>query len=294
MSAAGLYEPDKNLSGVQAFLLLTVVTLPLLWSVSFRKTIIPEPIVVAIVSAPAPPVQETQPAPDLDKVREQIEATKHNLERAEIARRRAEDLAEQQRLDEERRLEAQRERREEEEARRQDELEERQRLEEEKQLEAETESKRLEDEEKRRQAEAKKQLQEEEERQRETEARKRAEEEAEARRQAEVDARLKSARDAKLMDRYMAGIHDRIKRHLTNPEGVSSGIEVEIRVRLNQNGRLADEPEVTKVSGHEQFDEQAVRAIIRGAQVGFDMPEDKDLREQFGELILVITPELGN
>ena len=288
MSAARLYEPDKNLSGVQAFLLLAVVTLPLLWSVSFRKTITPEPIVVAIVTAPAPPVQETQPAPDLDKVREQIEATKRNLEQAEIARRRAEEVEEQQRLDEERRLEAERERRQEEEARRQQELEEK------KQLQAEAEKKRLEEEEQRRQAEAKKQLQEEEDRQREIEERRRAEAEAEARRQAEIDARLKSARDAKLMDRYIAGIHDRIKRHLTNPDGVPTGIQVEISVRLNQNGTLADVPKVIEDSGHEQFDEQAVRAIIHGAKVGFEMPEDKDLREQFEELILVITPEDGN
>ena len=294
MSSPGLYEPDKNLSGVQAFLLLAVVTLPLFWSVSFRKTITPEPIVVAIVSAPAPLVQKTPPAPDLEKVREQIEATKRNLELAEIARRRAEEVAEQQRLDEERRLEAERERRQEAEARRQQELEEQQLIEEEKRLQAEAERKRLEDEEENRQAEAKKQLQEEEERQRVIEARQRADEEAEAKRQAEADARRKSARDARLMDRYIAGIHDRIKRHLTNPDGVPTGIRVEIRVRLNQNGRLAGQPEVIEGSVHEQFDEQAVRAIIHGAKVGFEMPEDKDLRAQFEELILNITPKLDN
>lgn len=278
MSLRELHEPDKNLSAVQAFLLMAALTAPLVWSVSFRTTVVTQPIVVAVVAAPPPePEPAPQPEADLERVREQLEATRRNLEEAEVARRRAQQQAEERRREEEVRQAEEDERRREEEQARQRELEEEQRR-----KEAE--------EEKRRQAEAERRREEERRKLEEEERRRREAEEIE-RRRVEAEARAKAARDARLMDRHIAGIHDRVKRHLTNPEGVPSGIQVEVRVLLQPNGTLADIPKVIEESGFEPFDDQAVRAVIRGAENGFDLPDDPELREQFDELILVITPK---
>ncbi len=96
---------------------------------------------------------------------------------------------------------------------------------------------------------------------------------------------------ASLLGRYIAGIKERVYRHMSNPEGVDSGIAVEIRVRLNDDGTLARLPEVADGSGNAAYDTQAVRAVIRAAEGGFDLPDDSELRSEFGDLLLIITPK---
>ena len=283
MRSNGLYEPDKNLSGVQAFLILAAVD-----STACVDSVDPQDGCYRAHNgrhrhgASPPPVAEPEPLPDLDKIpREQIEATQRNLEQAEIAppqggtrrgkKKRLEEEQIQRRGRAKKKGGASAPR-----ARGRGKKNAKRRL-----------KKRKEAEEAKRREEQARLKQEQEERQR-------ALEEAEARRQAEAEARIKAARDARLMDRYIAGIHDKVKRHMTNPEGVPTDIKVEIRVLLQDNGTLLAVPEVEESSGNELFDEQAVRAVIRGAENGFDLPDDPELRKQFAELLLVIRPEANN
>ncbi len=104
-------------------------------------------------------------------------------------------------------------------------------------------------------------------------------------------ARLSPAMRASLLGRYIAGIKERVYRHMSNPEGVDPGIAVEVRVRLNDDGTLVRVAEVADSSGNAAYDTQAVRAVIREAESGFDLPDDPELRSEFDDLLLVIAPK---
>ena len=269
------YEPDKYWSAIQAATLLALVVIPLVLTISLRKVVINTPVTVALVTAPPPPPTPV-PAPNTEAVREQIEATRRNLEQAALARQRIEKVeaqaaAERQRVEEQERQHREEERLQREELERQQQAEEKKRSEEQERQRRE----------------------EEEQRQRELEEQRQLEAQAADQRQLEVDARLKAAQDERIMARYITAIHDRVKRHMTNPEGVSSDIQVEINVPLQPDGRLAGTPKIISPSGHVQFDEQAVRAILRAAEGGFDLPPDKELRDRFDELLLIISPKDG-
>lgn len=80
---------------------------------------------------------------------------------------------------------------------------------------------------------------------------------------------------------------------MADPEGVNPNIRVEILVPLGINGRLSGAPKITASSGNQFFDDQALRAVIRGAEAGFELPTNPELRKQFNELHLVLVPK-GN
>lgn len=276
MTPGVLYEPDKTISAIQAALVLSAMLVPLVLSVNFRTTVAVQPLTVTIAPAPAPAPPES--SADVAAVREQIEAAQRNLEQSEVARRR-----QQQELAEQRKEEARR--------RAEEAKQERERIEAQRRAEAE-ELKRI--------AAAKKKQQEEEERQRklaeqkrqeELQARQKAKEEAEQQRLEALKAKQLAARNDRIMARLVGAIQERVQRHVPSPENIPSNIQVEIKVPLQDNGRLAGLPEVIRGSGYPTFDEQAVRAIIKGAEQGFEMPADPELRKRFDELILIIKPK---
>ena len=292
MTPGKLDEPNKLWSGIQASLIMLLLVVPLSFSFDFRKVVVAQPIQVAIVTAP-PPEPKPVPTVDVAAVKEQIEATKKNLELAEIARRKQKEKIEQQKKEEEerekleaeqRRIEQERieaEKAQQEEEERLAKLEQEKLLQEklakEKQLAAEAEKKRKEEIAKR---EAAKEA-----------AKRKAEAEEEARRKAEAQAKLIAARNQREMSRIINAIHDRVRRHVTNPDNIPTNIEVEVKFSLNEEGYLQAQPSIIKSSGYATFDNQAVRAVIRGAENGFELPSDPKLRNQFNEVIIRIVPK---
>ena len=289
MTPGVLYEPDKAWSALQAGLFLCAMILPLALSVNFRTVVSATPITVSITAAPTPPKQES--SANVAAVREQVEAVKRNLEQAEVARRRQQqEVAEQKKEEARKRAEEARRERERIDAERRAEAQEQKRIAE------ELEQKKLEEEQKK-QLEEQKQLEEEQKKKlaeqkriADLEAKKLAEEEAKLAREEQVRAKQLADRNSRIMARLINAIHDRVQRHISSPDNIPFDIQVEIRVPLQNNGRLATTPEVIRSSGFPNFDEQAVRAIIKGAEQGFELPEDPDLRKQFDELILIIKP----
>ena len=264
MSTPRLHEPDLFASAVQATVLMSALILPLALSIDLKRTIIPVSLSVPVVTE-ARPAPAPQPAEGISELREQVKQRQQQTE-ADLARRR------QQAEEEER----QRRQEEEERRRQQEEEDERQRRlaeEEERQLQAE---------------------QQERERRRQMEQRQQAEREAAERRRAEAAAgRLTAEQRASLIGRYTTGIRERVHRYMSNPEGIgaSDDIAVEVRVRLDSRGMLAAAPVIERSSGSSAYDNQAIRAVIRAADGGFELPDDPQLRTEFGDLLLTIRPK---
>ena len=276
MTPGVLYEPDKTMSAIQAALFLGVMLVPLALSVNFRTVVTAEPLQVTIAPAPAPPPPQADT--DVAAVREQIEAARRNLEQSEVARRR-----QQQELAEQRKEEAQK--------RAEEAKKERERIEAQRRAEAE-EQRRIAEAKKEKELEAKRQRELEEQRRvEELKAKQQAQEEAEQRRLEALKAKQLAARNDRIMARLIGAIQERVQRHVPSPDNIPSNIQVEIKVPLQGNGRLAGLPEILSSSGYPTFDEQAVRAIIKGAEQGFEMPDDPELRKRFDELILIIKPK---
>ena len=281
MSSASIYEPDKYLSAFQALFIMVATVFPFVINFSLDRTLtIAQPLEVAIIAAPP---EIITPPVEVEQIKQELEQSiQRQQQQAELARRKERELEEQRLREEE--LRQQEEAKRLEEQRLQEEAEQR-RKEEEARLLAEAERRRLE--EQRLQAEQKR-LEEAERIEAERERREEQRKAQELARQAE----LKAAANAKIMNRYISGIHNQVQRHLSNPEGVPTGIQVEIRLSVGDDGHLVATPQTLKSSGHRPFDEQALRAILRSAEEGFDLPDDPDLRAEFSELILIIKPKV--
>lgn len=281
MNPAGIYEPDKYWSACQAFLIMLAMVIPMALQFEFERTLtIAAPLEVTIVTAPPQTVFQEQQAVE---IQQQLEQQLSRQRDAELARRRAEELKQQEEL----RLAEQR--RQEEEARR---------LEQER-LAAELEQQRL-LEEQQRQAEQEEQerLEQERLRQEQLEADRIAAEKAAAEQAAALEAErlaaIKAKANAVIINRYTVGIHNQVQRHLANPDDVTADLLVEIKIVLGDDGHLVSTPEIINKSGHEKFDEQAIRAILQSGREGFSLPDDPELREQFREIIMIIKPKVDN
>ncbi|MGH8641519.1 MAG: energy transducer TonB [Burkholderiales bacterium] len=93
--------------------------------------------------------------------------------------------------------------------------------------------------------------------------------EAEAKRQREQEEALqklaaqKAAAQAKAIDEYTRGIHDKIKSRIVNAGCLSlKNPEVQLRVVLLPDGNVLDEPRVTRSSGAATCDNAVARAVL--------------------------------
>ena len=255
MKPPRLYEPDLIASAVQATALMLALILPLALSIELKRTIIPVSLSVPIVTE-ARPAPLAQPAEEISELREQL---RQSQTEADLARSRQQTKQREQQR-------------------------ERERLEAERQRQAEEEKRRAEQE----QAERERAEQE------AREKRRKLEQQQQQRRREEASVRsLSTEQRTSLIGRYTSGIKERVHRYMSNPEGISAadGIAVEVRVRLDSRGMLVATPEIERSSGIDAYDTQAIRAIIRAAAGGFDLPDDQELRNEFGDLLLTIKPK---
>ena len=269
-------EVGKWASAVQTFLLLAFFLVAIFLGANFRlPPKFEDAVVVELVNLPPPsPTSESEktppnpepgktPPPEPEPQAVQTETP------AEISLRR------------------------EEEKRKKDEEEARKKREEEKRR-REEEKKREEDERKKREEE--KRLAEEKKRE-EKERKKREEERKLAESQAEEDRKKREADKAQrevlenLKDSYIRRIKSKIRPHLVTPpeaRGIEN-LEVVVEVRLNADGFLEEFPGVLEKSGVTEYDEEAMRAMLKAAP--FVMPKEPELLEEFRVLTLRITPE---
>ena len=269
-------EVGKWASAVQSFLLLAFFLVAVFLGANFRlPPKFEDAVVVELVNLPPPsptsesektppnPEPEKTPPPEPESQAVQTETP------AEISLRR------------------------EEEKRKKDEEEARKKREEEKRR-REEEKKREEDERKKREEE--KRLAEEKKRE-EKERKKREEERKLAESQAEEDRKKREADKAQrevlenLKDNYIRRIKSKIRPHLVTPpeaRGIEN-LEVVVEVRLNADGFLEEFPGVLEKSGVTEYDEEAMRAMLKAAP--FVMPKEPELLEEFRVLTLRITPE---
>ena len=310
MRTTSLYEPDLLVSALQAVLLMIFFITPLLWSLNFRRTIIPVSLSVPVISASLPVVPSQ--TSKIAEVQQELSAVKERLQQAEIARRK--QATKDRREEEFRQREEERQQRiaeEQERQQREEELKAETKRQREEELKAE--AKRQHEEELK--AEAKRQHEEE----LKAEAKRQREEElkAEAKRQREEElkeqqlaaqAANQTRRDANaaienllhqqqlnnLLAIYIQRIRAQVSRYTSNPEGVPQDIKVVARVLLNRDGTLASMPTIVESSGNAAYDDQAMRAIIRAGQDGFPIPTEPELQSEFDELLLSISPREGS
>ncbi|MCY4325004.1 MAG: TonB C-terminal domain-containing protein [Betaproteobacteria bacterium] len=268
MRAPRLYEPDLIVSAVQATVAMAALVLPLALSIELKRTIIPVSIAVPMITEIQPQPQP-QPAREISELREQARQSQNQRE-ADLARRRQE-AAEREQQQEQQRQEAEQQRQEEE--RRAQQQAEQERAEKER---AEQDAR-----EERRQAEQRRQREVAEQQRREAAA------------AAKARPGLTAEQRASLIGRYTSGIKERVHRYMSNPDGISAenDIAVEVRVRLDSRGMLVATPQIERSSGLAVYDNQALRAVIRAAAGGFVLPDDPELRNEFGDLLLTIRPK---
>ena len=180
---------------------------------------------------------------------------------------------EQQRVDAERRAEAEQERLAEQERQRQAAEAERQRqAEEERQRQADVERQRQAEEERQRQAEAERQRQAEEERQRQAEAERQRQAEEERQRQfAEQTARAQA--------RFVRLWRDRVLSGWRRPPNTPPGLSAVVRVRVDTDGQVRD-VSIVQSSGNTGFDLSVQQAIRRASPL--PVPDDASIFRQSG------------
>ena len=273
-------EVGKWASAVQTFLLLAFFFVAVFLGANFRlPPKFEDAVVVELVSLPPPsptsesektppnPEPEKTPPPEPESQAVQTETPAEiSLRREEEKRKKDEEEARKKREEEKRRREEEKKREEDERKKREEE-------------------KRLAEEKKR----------EEKERKKREEERKLAESQAEEdRKKREEERKLAEARRVEmgnLKNNYIRRIKSKIRPHLVTPpeaRGIEN-LEVVVEVRLNADGFLEEFPGVLEKSGVTEYDEEAMRAMLKAAP--FVMPKEPELLEEFRVLTLRITPE---
>ena len=253
-------EPGKWLTALQSFVLLVASALAIVYLGDWRFLREPQYAVMEVsllpspTAAPAPPpppkkVVEKKPAPPPKPTAAEI-ALKKKLEKEAEDKKRREDEEKKRKAKEKK----------------------------------ERDKKRREEEKKRK---------EEEERKKREDERKRREELELAQRQADAAAKAaaRASALAGLRDSYIGRITKGIERHLQTPQS-ARGVEdllVIIEVRLDTDGTLLGLPEVAEPSGVRDYDDAAVRAVLKASP--FDMPREPELVEDFRTLRLHIRPQ---
>lgn len=265
-----LPEPHKTRHAVVAALIMAaafgaVLASNIHWGAppppaAMRISLIPD-----IPVPPPPPQAEPEPAPEPQT--EQADAAAEAKRQAEVIR------AEQ----------------------------EKQRKEEEARKKREQEKKRK-DEQARKKREQEKQRKEEEARKKREEEKRRKEEEEQTRQRAEAAAAAAARQEAlqkrasRIADRYASLIINRINDYLKTPSSVplDSDIVVIVRVRVNPDGSLIGLPDVVESSGFPEYDDAAVRAVLKAAPLPIPkepfITENEELMQQFLEHTLYIRP----
>ena len=170
-------------------------------------------------------------------------------------------------------------------------IEEKKREEEEKKRKAEEERKRKAELEQQRKAEAARKA--EEEKKRKAEAARKAEEEkkrqaeaARKAREAELEAAMQAEHDARVRDRFMLQIQQRVINNWVRLDGTGEGLKCKLRVRLAKGGSVLA-VSVIESSGSGAFDRSAEAAVYKADPL--PVPEDS-LFEQFRDIIFVFDP----
>ena len=94
---------------------------------------------------------------------------------------------------------------------------------------------------------------------------------------------------ADLRERFISRIGRRIERNLRIPPGTAAAAEVRMIVRLHPDGELAADPQIVSASGFADYDEEAVRAVLKSTP----MPVPRaapELLAEFSVLTLNIRP----
>lgn len=119
--------------------------------------------------------------------------------------------------------------------------------------------------------------------------------EAEAKRLREQEEALqklaaqKAAAQAKAIDEYTRGIHDKIKSRIVSAGCLSlKNPEVQLRVILLPDGNVLDDPRVTKSSGAATCDNAVARAVLLAQPL--PVPRDPALFPRFRDLNLNFRP----
>lgn len=226
----------------------------------------------------------------LDDLKRRQEAEQARL--AELEKRRRSE--EEQRLREQRAREQQEQKRVAEE-RRHKEAEEKRRVEEAEKKEAEEAQRRkaAAEQQKRKEAEeAKLKAEAEKKRQAEAAARKAAEEKrrkaeaARKAREAELEAAMQAEHNARVTERYMLQIQQKINNNWVRLEGTGSGLKCTLRVRLAKGGNVIA-VSVIKSSGSGAFDRSAEAAVYKAEPL--PVPDD-GLFEKFRDINFVFEP----
>jgi len=230
------------------------------------------------------------------RLRELQQQKEAERERRELEEQRLSQLKEQQQKLEQERKEAERKLQEEKEAerRRQEELERQRKAEEERLAEIERrkeeERKRLEEIE-RQKEEERKRKEEEARKQREAKERARAEELLQEQMAAEEAARTKqrSQEDEDLRNRFIGMIKRQIESNF-NKQGLPSGLEAKIRVRLAPTGNVLDVA-IINSSGNGLFDQRALVAVQKSSPLR--VPDDAEVfkRLSFGQFDITFRPQ---
>ena len=253
-------EPGKWLTALQSFVLLVASALAIVYLGDWRFLREPQYAVMEVsllpspTAAPAPPpppkkVVEKKPAPPPKPTAAEI-ALKKKLEKEAEDKKRREDEEKKRKAKEKK----------------------------------ERDKKRREEEKKRK---------EEEERKKREDEKKRREELELAQRQADAAAAAaaRASALAGLRDKYKDRIIGGIERYLQTPPS-ARGVEdllVVVEVRLDTDGTLLGLPKVVEPSGVPDYDEAAVRAVLKASP--FDMPRDPELVDDFRTLNLSIIPK---
>ena len=246
-------EPGKWLTALQGFVILGMSAGAVVYLGDWRFLRTPQYVVMEVSLLPSPAVAPTPPPPKKKEV-EKKPAPKPKPTAADIALK--------------------------------------------KKLEKEAEDKkRREDEEKKRKAEEAEQKKKDDlERKRLKDAadkKRREQDKLDAQRQADAAAKAaaRASALAGLRNSYLGRIKQVIERHLQTPPS-ARGVEdllVIIQVRLDADGTLLGLPEVAESSGVSDYDEAAVRAVLKASP--FDMPREPELLDDFRTLNLHITPQ---
>ena len=253
-------EPGKWLTALQSFVLLVASALAIVYLGDWRFLREPQYAVMEVSLLPSPTAAPAPPPPP-KKVVEKKPAPPPKPTAAEIAlKKKLEKEAEDKK------------RREEEEKKRKA------------KEKKEQDKKRREDEKKRK---------EEEERKKREDEKKRREELELAQRKADAAAKAaaRASALADLRNRYVGRIKQGIERYLQTPPS-ARGVEdllVVVEVRLDTDGTLLGLPKVVEPSGVPDYDEAAVRAVLKASP--FDMPRDPELVDDFRTLNLSIIPQ---
>ena len=272
-------EVGKWKTAAQAFLLLTVFFALILWGGDFHwaRPLTAATVKVSLIPAPLrasepPPKSQTKPDNDTSQEVERLKAEEERKQTQETERK----AEEKKKRDADIKRQKEEELKKEEEKRKKEERE-------------KAEEKRKADEAKRKEVEKKKKEKEDAETERKQieEDRKQQKEEA-AQRKAQADARAKKL--ALVRGNYINRIVSSIEPFLITPPALRGvdNLKVIVELQLDENGYLLDNPQIYESSGEPEYDEEAIRAVLKAAPL--PMPKDPELIEEFRNLKLHITP----